>query len=526
MLNNKGFSFIEMLTVTIILCIIAIAAFPVILSLTDSSNEQIYDTNVKAIEKAALTYAIDNSTDLQENEEDARFISLDDLEKLEYIKNSDITDPRNDIEMNGCVMIYLNEDDQYKTKYYEDTCNNIGSEYAPRIEVLKNIDDTYEVNSGNEVILPTIKATTVTDVELDIPEPNFFCNNKEVETLDEGRVGDKCEIIFKIKDPNNKITNKEIFKVEIVDTLDPVIMVNGQSKSFTMNVLVDSDFEIMKPIIVDNSDEIKDSTIKTNINPFIPGTYEIIYSATDIYDNVGILIVTINVINDALLEENKIIVDNASVLPGDGILEKNDIGEYIFKGTNPNNYITYNNELYRIIKLDTNGIKVIKLNELIKTVYSTKESTNYSSSELKKVFDEFSKDITEKGINKEYNFNAGKIDLINILPIDELFIDESSYRITDSYISNINVSDYINASNSSACLNNISDCKNDNYLNLSNSYLTNHTASDISVVTITNGSIIDKFVGETVSIYPVIYLSGYESFRGTGTLDDPYELIF
>ncbi len=526
MLNNKGFSFVEMLTVTIILCLIAIAAFPVIISLTDSSNEQIYNTNVDAIEKAAMTYATVHATELQDSKDDARFISLDDLEKLEFIKNADIVDPRTEEAMNGCVIIYLNDDNQYKTKYYEEDCNTTGSDYAPTIEVLKDSDSSYEVNSNIDYELPILSATTILEENIQIPKPKYECNSKEAEDLTEGKVSDICEIIYEVEDPNNKIVKTYVKEVEIVDTLDPVIIVNGQSKSFTMNILVDSDFSIIKPEIVDNSNEIKSSSIKSNLNIYIPGTYEVIYSATDIYDNVGILILTVNVVSDSLLEENQIIVDNARVLPGDGSLEKNQIGEYVFKGINPNNYIDYNNEMYRIIKLDTNGIKVIKNNELTKLVYNSKGTVNYSSSNLKEYHAEYQKLLVEEGLNKEFNFNAGTIDLNKMLPIDELLVKESNYTITSSFIGNINVSDYVLASSDNSCIQDITYCKNNNYLNFNNSYLTNHPATDISMTVINNGEISDKFVGEEVSIYPVIYLSDYKSLSGTGTSLDPYKLIF
>ena len=58
------------------------------------------------------------------------------------------------------------------------------------------------------------------------------------------------------------------------------------------------------------------------------------------------------------------------VTEGDGLYK--DIyeeGKYIYKGTNPNNYIEFNNELWRIISKETDGTYKIIRNEIVKYSY-------------------------------------------------------------------------------------------------------------------------------------------------------------
>jgi len=70
---------------------------------------------------------------------------------------------------------------------------------------------------------------------------------------------------------------------------------------------------------------------------------------------------------------------NNLVTSGDGLYkDTTEDDKYIFKGANPNNYITFNSELWRIINLDENGnLKIIRNDALTKPwdEYNTRNST-------------------------------------------------------------------------------------------------------------------------------------------------------
>ena len=80
---------------------------------------------------------------------------------------------------------------------------------------------------------------------------------------------------------------------------------------------------------------------------------------------------------DQLLEN---VVDS-----GDGLYK--DIyeeGRYIYKGANPNNYITFNNETWRIISVDSNGlIKIMKNESIGKRAFDSGNSNDWETSDIK-----------------------------------------------------------------------------------------------------------------------------------------------
>ena len=62
-------------------------------------------------------------------------------------------------------------------------------------------------------------------------------------------------------------------------------------------------------------------------------------------------------------------IGGIEVLPvtyGDGLYEdENESGRYVYRGSNPNNYIMFNNELWRIISKETDGTYKILRNEVL-----------------------------------------------------------------------------------------------------------------------------------------------------------------
>ena len=62
-MNKKGFTLIELIGSIIIIAALALLAFPAILSLLNSGQEQVDDKVIKFIESAALSYVNDNDID-------------------------------------------------------------------------------------------------------------------------------------------------------------------------------------------------------------------------------------------------------------------------------------------------------------------------------------------------------------------------------------------------------------------------------------------------------------------------------
>ena len=65
------------------------------------------------------------------------------------------------------------------------------------------------------------------------------------------------------------------------------------------------------------------------------------------------------------------------VTTGDGLYkDEYEEGRYIYKGANPNNYITFNNETWRIISVENDGPIKIMLNESLEDMMWDSTNSN------------------------------------------------------------------------------------------------------------------------------------------------------
>ncbi len=121
-MKNKGFTLVELLAVIALLGIIAIIAFPYVQNSITDSKENTYEEQVRTIEYAAKRWATDNSSELSQTNPTYKSVTF--LQQNGYLtSNSEILDPRDNTEMNGCVKITY--DKEYKQYNYEygDACS-------------------------------------------------------------------------------------------------------------------------------------------------------------------------------------------------------------------------------------------------------------------------------------------------------------------------------------------------------------------------------------------------------------------
>lgn len=524
--NNQGFSLVELLSATVIVSLLMLATYPVILLFTKQSKNQLYKQNVKQLERATIAWATEYYKDLPDDSNDARFKTIEELQKDGLIKEKQVIDPRNDKKLNGCIMIRKDKNKQYRAKYEEKSCEELGKDYVPTIKVEKEASKTYEVNSLEEYQFPKLKATTVRGGNIEIPYPKIKKNGTPTTYIDATKVGDKFEITYQVKDPVNKLKAKYQYTVTIVDTTSPKIEVLGQTKGFSEEVAVGENYEIPTSFVTDNSNQKVNVKVSTNLNTSMPGEYEIVYTATDRNDNLGLLLIKVTVIESKLTEQNEIIITNMEALPGDGTLKKLNNYEYIFQGLNPNNYLKWNQELWRIIKIDSNGLKIIKNTPLQAISWSKKSTTMMEQSLIYTALNDYVSTLPKEFIQTRVKWNSGNIPTLIPNDINGLKRYESNLEWRESKgASLLNVSDYIEASLNN-CISNINTCKNQNYLAMyQNAWTMNPVESQVKMYVVGSNGIEMKNVSETANIYPILYLRGYQTLKGTGMLNDPYELI-
>ena len=231
----------------------------------------------------------------------------------------------------------------------------------------------------------------------------------------------------------------------------------------------------------------------------------------------------------------EIIIEDSLVTSDDGLYYEN--GEYIFKGKNPNNIVSFDGSLWYIIKIDSNGnLKLVSADSSKQSVaWDTKfnEDTNrtsgendYKTSNIHDILNETYEGF--KSSNKKhlmaFNQCVGKRNEDSIAKVSSVDCAET---LEKQYLGLISPSDYALASYDKDCNDILSgSCINFNYLFnvLDETWTANAIANDsYEVILYAPGRIQRADAREGHHYHTVIYISGDEKFvDGYGTKEDPY----
>lgn len=220
---------------------------------------------------------------------------------------------------------------------------------------------------------------------------------------------------------------------------------------------------------------------------------------------------------------------------GNGLYEIN--GEYIYRGDDVKNYVSFNNMIFRIIKIDSsNNIKLV-LNEKTENYYvwddkynSQKQqnvgnTTNYLLTNIRKSLNEyydatFTKENKAKIVSK--TLCVGKYSLTDDFSVEK----ECSIIKENEKIGLLNLTDYKNASLDGGCVSIKSgECTNRNYLASDNinTWTLNSSSDDTYHVMYILNEIDESSANNEKRVNPVIYLSDKViTNKGNGSLDNPY----
>lgn len=233
------------------------------------------------------------------------------------------------------------------------------------------------------------------------------------------------------------------------------------------------------------------------------------------------------------------------VTSGDGLYaDTYETGKYIYKGANPNNYITFNNELWRIIAREVDGTYKIMRNESIGNFsWDSSGLNNWDRpSDIKTYLNgdylDMIKTNKDKIVSHTWSIGAvtsGNNDLANQI------ITENGAQSQIASVGMITASEYLKAnSNIEQCasmgINNTNNsiCKTTNWMYSivpSGSYLWTISPYDgnnsivfyISDVTGSAGRVRNNYVYRgTYGVSPVLYLSSDITLIGEGTQGNPY----
>ena len=221
---------------------------------------------------------------------------------------------------------------------------------------------------------------------------------------------------------------------------------------------------------------------------------------------------------------------------GNGVYKMGD--ELVYRGEDVNNYVSFNNQLWRIVKVDSeDDIKLVSAN-YSEDSYSwddaynsdredtVGQTTDYLHTNIRKVlndyYDEnFTTDSKAKIVSKD--LCVGKY-----AETDEFSVEKECSIIKENEkVGLLNATDYKNASLSNKCTNIESqECGNYNYLsnnNEINTWLLNSSSENSYRVLYLFKTISDSSANNERRINYVIYISGKSIVsEGTGTQSKPY----
>ncbi len=229
-----------------------------------------------------------------------------------------------------------------------------------------------------------------------------------------------------------------------------------------------------------------------------------------------------------------------AVTEGDGLYaDEYESGRYIYKGANPNNYITFNNETWRILSIEGDGkIKIVKDDLLPDRIWDSTGLNNWDRpSDIKTYLNgEYLESIT---VNKDKIEPStwsigGIIDYNNDLAGQ--IADENGTQSQIASVGLITASEYLRAnSNKEECgnlslnyNNYYSTCTTTNWLFKKTTYWTLSLDASNSYYVFymhSSGLLTSYGAGLSNGVRPAIYLSSDIILSGSGTAGDPYIIV-
>ena len=209
-------------------------------------------------------------------------------------------------------------------------------------------------------------------------------------------------------------------------------------------------------------------------------------------------------------------------------------GRYFYKGANPNNYITFNNETWRILSVENDGrIKIVRNELLPARAFDSGDSNVWETSDMKEYLNgEYLESITTNqdkivpstwsigGVTKDNNDLAGQI------------ADENGTQSQTASVGLITASEYLRGNtNKEQCGSNMlnndnyNTCKITNWLVKRSFYWTisPNASSSYGIFLVSSfGDLRSSGAGGTIAVLPAITLSSDISLSGSGEAGDPF----
>lgn len=225
---------------------------------------------------------------------------------------------------------------------------------------------------------------------------------------------------------------------------------------------------------------------------------------------------------------------------GNGVYEMG--GEYVYRGDDVKNYVSFNNQLWRIVKVDSEGDIKLVLAKFTDDSYVWDDSYNSERKESVGITTDYLHSSIRKTLNKYYNSNfdkdmkakivskklcVGKYD-IDDETTDTFSVEKECSTVKENEKIGLLVpTDYKNASLDEKC-NSVEslECSNRNYLSNDdefNTWFLSSTTKNTYKVLYLSGTIGEIYASNSIRINPVVYINNRNIILyGKGTYKNPY----
>ena len=239
---------------------------------------------------------------------------------------------------------------------------------------------------------------------------------------------------------------------------------------------------------------------------------------------------------DGTVFEDKIVVS------GDGLYkDEYEEGRFIFKGGNPNNYITFNNETagWRIISIEPDKtIKLIKISSIGNQAWNTTVSIDWAgpatlNTYLNNIYYNNQLNETAQSQIISHDFSIGAVLYENNNIIEQINMENSNKW--KGKIALPTISEYIRTNlNKSGCGTYNLIQNNQNYCTYTGWMDTDYyewsltpfqaTASNAATFILGKNIAYSYTTATNIAVRPTIYLSSEITLSGSGTISDPYTI--
>jgi len=233
---------------------------------------------------------------------------------------------------------------------------------------------------------------------------------------------------------------------------------------------------------------------------------------------------------------------------GDGLYKDTyEENRYIFRGANPNNYITFNNETWRIIALEQDtessgkyNLKIMKKDSIGEMAWDTSNSNNWSRPATLNTYlnEEYYNGLSSdtKSLIKEHIWNIGAV-TYNNSDLTNAITEEKANTLTNK-VALPTLTEYVRASTNSACTSVneyyitpgcYENSETHNWMFNVNMWLLSAYMNYNDCVAMVNDNGRVSNGGRTVNITfgtrPALYLTSNITLEGEGTEDKPYTIV-